>query len=183
MQILIIVGVIIALLVVFVVGIYNKLVKQRMLVKEAASDIETFLKQRFDMIPNLVEIVKGYTKHESSTLEKVTEMRTKAMSAGSLSEKLEIDNEMSGMISKLFAVAENYPDLKADTSFLELQTNLSTLEEDIQKSRRYYNATARDYNTAIVVFPASILAGMFGFKEEPFFEATEEEKKNVEVKF
>lgn len=183
MQILIIVGVIIALLVVFVVGIYNKLVKQRMLVKEAASDIETFLKQRFDMIPNLVEIVKGYTKHESSTLEKVTEMRTKAMSAGSLSEKLEIDNEMSGMITKLFAVAENYPDLKADTSFLELQTNLSTLEEDIQKSRRYYNATARDYNTAIVVFPASILAGMFGFKEEPFFEATEEEKKNVEVKF
>lgn len=183
MQILIIVGVIIALLVVFVVGVYNKLVKQRMLVKEAASDIETFLKQRFDMIPNLVEIVKGYTKHESSTLEKVTEMRTKAMSAGSLSEKLEIDNKMSGMITKLFAVAENYPDLKADTSFLELQANLSTLEEDIQKSRRYYNATARDYNTAIVVFPASLLAGMFGFKEEPFFEATEEEKKNVEVKF
>lgn len=183
MQTGIIVGVIILLLVVFVIGIYNKLVKQRMLVKEAASDIETFLKQRFDMIPNLVEIVKGYTKHESETLKGVTEMRAKAMSADSLSEKLDIDNKMSGMITKLFAVAENYPELKADTSFLELQTNLSSLEEDIQKSRRYYNATARDYNTAIVVFPASLLAGIFGFKEEPFFEATEEEKKNVEVKF
>lgn len=174
---------VIGVIVVAVIAIYNKLIKQKVLVDEAASDIETFLKQRHDMIPNLVEIVKGYAKHENETLSKVTEMRTKAMSAGSLEDKMAAEDQLTNVISKLFAVAENYPDLKANTNFIELQGSLKALEDDIQKSRRYYNGTARDFNTTISVFPSNLIAGIFGFKKEVFFEATEDEKKNVEVKF
>ena len=178
----IILGVIVLIAIVFV-GIFNKLAKLKVIVEEASSDIETFLKQRYDMIPNLVETVKGYAKHESSTLEKVTEMRTKAMEAGSLPEKMKMEEGLSSAISKLFAVAENYPDLKANTNFLELQTTLKDLEDNIQKSRRFYNGAARDFNTAIVLFPTNLIAQMFGYKKVEFFEATEEEQKNVEVKF
>jgi len=174
---------IIAVLLVAIVGIYNRLAKQKVMVSEASSDIETFQKQRYDMIPNLVEIVKGYAKHERETFEKVTEMRTKAMGATSFDEKARLEDQLSGMISKLFAVAENYPELKADTNFLSLQTNLKNLEDNIQKSRRYYNGAVRDFNTMIVVFPTNIIAQVLGFKAEPFFEASDDEKKNVEIKF
>lgn len=179
---LVILGVIV-LVVLALIGIFNKLAKLKVMVEEASSDIETFLKQRYDMIPNLVEVIKGYTKHESSTLEKVTEMRTRAMSAGSLQEKMEAEEGLSSAITKLFAVAENYPDLKANTNFIELQSTLKDLEDNIQKSRRYYNGAARDFNTAIMVFPTNLIAQIFGYKKVDFFEASEEEKKNVEVKF
>jgi len=178
----IILGVVVLIAIVFV-SVFNKLAKLKVMVEEASSDIETFLKQRYDMIPNLIETVKGYAKHESSTLEKVTEMRTKAMEAGSLPEKMKMEEGLSSAISKLFAVAENYPDLKANTNFLELQTTLKDLEDNIQKSRRFYNGAARDFNTAIVLFPTNLIAQMFGYKKVEFFEATEEEQKNVEVKF
>lgn len=175
--------IILVVLVVILVGLYNKLAKQRVLVDEASSDIETFLKQRYDMIPNLVEIVKGYAKHEQDTFKKITEMRAKAMSAGSLEQKMEIEGELSKALSRIIAVAENYPELKADKNFQQLQTSLEGLENNIQKSRRFYNGAARDFNKMIVVFPNNLLAGIFGFSRAPFFEATEEEKKNVEIKF
>lgn len=174
---------VVALLAIIVVGLYNKLSRQKVSINEASSDIETFLKQRYDMIPNLVEIVKGYAKHEKSTFEAVTELRNKAMSSGSLEDKIKIDDQLSQGLSKLFALAENYPELKANTNFLDLQTSLKDLEESIQKSRRYYNGTVRDFNAMIVVFPNNLIANMFGFKAEPFFEASEQEQKNVEIKF
>lgn len=174
---------VLALLAVVLVGLYNKLAKQKIVVEEASADIETFLKQRYDMIPNLVEIVKGYAKHEQETFKQITEMRAKAMSAGSLSEKMELEDQLSKAVSKIIAVAENYPELKANTNFLDLQSSLKDLEDNIQKSRRFYNGAARDFNTLIAVFPNNILAGVFGFSKLPFFEASEEEKKNVEIKF
>ncbi len=178
-----IVGGVLLLIVIFLVGLYNKLASQRVVVEEAASDIETFLKQRYDMIPNLVEIVKGYAKHEKETFAEVTGLRTKAMSAGSLEEKMELEGQLEKGLSKIFAIAENYPELKANENFIQLQQTLENLENDIQKSRRYYNGAARDFNTMIVVFPNSIIANMFNFKKVAFFEATEDEKKNVEIKF
>ena len=177
--ILVIVVIIIGLL----ISLYNKLARQKVLVDEASSDIETFLKQRYDMIPNLVEIVKGYAKHEKETFEKVTEMRSKAMGAGSLEEKMEYEKQLTGAITQLFAVAENYPELKANENFKELQTSLKELENNIQKSRRFYNGTVRDFNSMIAVFPNSIIAGIMGYKPLPFFEASEEEKENVKIKF
>ena len=165
------------------ISLYNKLAKQKVLINEASADIETFLKQRYDMIPNLVEIVKGYAKHEKETFEKVTEMRTKAMSAGTLEEKMSYEKELSGAITQLFAVAENYPELKANENFKELQTSLKDLEDNIQKSRRFYNGTVRDFNSMIAVFPNNLVAGMFGYNDMPFFEASDEEKENVKIKF
>jgi LemA protein len=174
---------VILLLVLIVVGLFNSLSKQKVVVNEATADIETFLKQRYDMIPNLVNIVKGYAKHEQETFAKVTEMRTKAMSAGSFEEKAKLEDELSKGISKIFAVAEAYPELKANQNFIELQNTLKSLEDDIQKSRRFYNGTVRDFNTKIAVFPNNIVANILGFKALPFFEANEEEKKNVKVEF
>jgi LemA protein len=174
---------VVVLVVGLLIGLYNKLAKQKVLVDEASADIETFLKQRYDMIPNLVEIVKGYAKHEKETFEKVTEMRTKAMSAGTLEEKMKYEKELSGAVTNLLAVAENYPELKANENFKELQTSLKDLEDNIQKSRRFYNGTVRDFNSMIAVFPNNLIAGIFGYKAMPFFEASEEEKENVKIKF
>jgi LemA protein len=174
---------IVLLIAVILISLYNKLVRQKVVIGEASADIETMLKQRYDMIPNLVSIVKGYAQHEKGTFEAVTELRTKAMSAGSFDEKAKIEDQLTKGLSKIFALAENYPELKANTNFLELQTALKDLEDSIQKSRRFYNGTVRDFNTTIVVFPNNILANMLGFKAEPFFEASEEEQKNIEIKF
>lgn len=178
----IILGVVL-LLAITLVSLYNKLSKQKVVINEASADIETILKQRYDMIPNLVSIVKGYAQHEKGTFEAVTELRNKAMSSESFEEKAKLEDQLTKGLSKIFALAENYPELKANTNFLDLQTSLKELEDNIQKSRRFYNGTVRDFNTMIVVFPNNILAGMFGFKAEPFFEASEEEQKNVEIKF
>lgn len=174
---------VLVVLIVFVISLYNGLIKLKLTVDEAASDIETFLKQRYDMIPNLVEIVKGYAKHEKEIFENVAELRSKAMGAGSLDEKMALESELSKGIAKIFAIAEAYPELKANENFMQLQANLKELEDNIQKSRRFYNGTVRDFNTKIAVFPNNLIAGMLGFKNMPFFEATEEEQKNVEIKF
>ncbi len=174
---------VVVVLAIALVALYNSLAKQKVTVDEASSDIETFLKQRYDMIPNLVETVKGYAKHEKDIFESVSRLRSQTMDAGSLGEKMKLDTELSKGISRIFAIAESYPQLRANENFIQLQDTLKELEENIQKARRFYNGTVRDFNSKIVVFPNNLIAGIFGFKNLPFFEATEEEQKNVEVKF
>lgn len=166
------------------IGIYNILIQLRMSVKEASADIETLLKKRFDMVPNLVNTVKGYAKHEDSVFTKVTELRAQmAGASGNMKELSDINNQLTGTLKTLFAVAENYPELKANTSFMQLQQQLSDLETEVQKSRRYYNATVTEFNTKIQVFPNVILAGFLKFTPEEFFSASEEEQQNVKVEF
>jgi LemA protein len=183
MGVLIIVILVVAVLAVLVIGIYNSLIKLRNKCEEGWSDIDTQLKRRYDLIPNLVETVKGYASHEKETLEKVTKARTAAMSAQTVHDKEAAENMLAGALKTIFALAERYPDLKANQNFLDLQKTLTEIEEHIQLSRRYYNATVRDFNTKIQVFPNNIVAGMFGFKEREFFQISEEEKENVKVSF
>lgn len=178
------IAVIAVAIVFFAVNLYNLLIQQRMLVKEASADIETLLKKRFDLIPNLINTVKGYSKHEEGVLTKVTELRTRMQSAsGNIAEMSAVNNEMTSTLKSLFAVAENYPNLKADASFLQLQAQLSDLETELQKSRRYYNATVGEYNTKLQVFPNVLVAGMMKFTPVEFFAAADEEKQNVKVEF
>lgn len=174
----------IAILAVLIVGLYNSLVRLKNKCQEAWSDIDTQLKRRYDLIPNLVETVKSYAKHEEGTLEKVVQARNAAMNAKTLPEKEQAENMITGALKSIFALAENYPDLKANQNFLELQNTLTEIEEHIQLSRRYYNATVRDFNTKIEVFPNNLIAGPFGFQKREFFEVdSEEERKNVKVDF
>lgn len=178
--------VIIAVLVVLagaIIGVYNNLITLKNKVDEGWSDIDTQLKRRYDLIPNMVETVKGYAKHENKTLENVTKARNVAMGATTPDQKAQAENMLSGALKTLFAVAENYPDLKADKNFLDLQQTLKEIEEHIQLSRRYYNATVRDFNTKVEIFPNNIVAGMFGFKRREFFEIDEGERENVKVSF
>ena len=165
------------------IGIYNGLVQSRLKVKEAFSTIDVYLKKRYDLIPNVVETVKGYASHEKETLENVTRARNMAMGATDAKSEFDANNMLTGTLKSLFAVAENYPDLKANAGFLDLQGQLSRLEEEIALSRKYYNGTVRDYNTRIAQVPANIVAGLTGFKEEPFFETEEASKAVPEVKF
>lgn len=165
------------------IGLYNGLIKLRNIVDEAWSGISVQLKRRYDLIPNLVETVKGYAKHEKGTLEKIAELRSSAMQTDSVEQKGQIENQLTGALKTLFAVAENYPDLKANQNFLDLQKQLSEIEDNIQNARRYYNGTVRDFNTKIQIFPNSLIAGFLNFKAREFFEATEEEQKNVKVDF
>ncbi len=160
----------IVLLLVYAVGVYNRLVRLRALVHEAFSGITVQLRRRADLVPNLVETVKGYAAHERETLDQVTAHRTDAMNAGSVAATAQADNAMTAMLGRLFAVAEAYPDLKADANFRELQGELSSLETELQSARRYYNATARDLNTRIFSFPDMLFASPMGFKEEPYYE-------------
>lgn len=176
--------IVIAVVVIAMVLMYNGLVRLRQRVKEAWSDIDVQLKRRYDLIPNLVETVKGYATHERDLLEKVTEARTRAMGAGSPKEKADAENMLSGTLKTLFAVSENYPQLKANENFLELQRELSDTENKIQAARRFYNSNVMEINTNVQSFPSNIIAGMFGFKEEEFFELEEEAAKDpVKVKF
>ncbi|WKZ24154.1 MAG: LemA family protein [Candidatus Dojkabacteria bacterium] len=176
---------IIAVAIVFyAINLYNVLVQQRMVVREASADIETLLKKRFDLVPNLVNTVKGYAKHEEGVFTKVTELRTQMQEAsGDMAKLSEINNQMTQTLKSLFAVAENYPNLKADASFLQLQAQLADLETEIQKSRRFYNATVGDYNTKLQVFPNVLFVGIFKFTPAEFFAAADEEKQNVKVEF
>lgn len=176
------------ILVILVVGIlvaflYNNLIQLRNKVEEAWADISTQLKRRYDLIPNLVETVKGYAAHESQTFEKVTAARTAAMNAQGIHDKEMAENELSGTLKSIFALAENYPDLKANQNFLDLQKTLTEVEDQLQLSRRYYNATVRDFNNSVQMFPNSLLAKPLGFTSREFFQATDEEKKNVQVSF
>lgn len=175
---------IILVAVVFLVFLYNSLVALKNKVKEAWADIDTQLKRRYDLIPNIVETVKGYMGHEKGTLEKVTELRAKALGAQGLEQKAEAENMLSDTLKSLFAVAENYPDLKANQNFLDLQNTLKEVEEHLQLSRRYYNGTVRDYNTKLQVFPNNLIAKQFGFAENEFFETKEEKQREaVQVSF
>ena len=165
------------------IGIYNGLVQNRIRVREAFSTIDVYLKKRYDLIPNLVETVKGYASHEKETFENVTKARNVAMAASDSAGKIEANKQLSQSLLNLFAVAENYPELKANVNFLDLQGNLAKLEEEIAFSRKYYNGTVRVYNTQIQQVPSNIVAGLTGFKEEPFFETEEVSKNAPEVKF
>ncbi|MDD4836594.1 MAG: LemA family protein [Synergistales bacterium] len=153
-----------------VVSIYNGLVKKRTMVEEAWSGISVQLKRRHDLIPNLVNTVKGYAGHEKEVLEKVTLARAASVGAGSVEDSAKAENMLTGALRSLFAVAEAYPDLKANTNFLQLQEKLSSLEDEIQMSRRYYNGSARELNISVQSFPSNIIASMFGFKKAEFFE-------------
>jgi len=179
---MIIIGIVVVLLL-YVILTYNGLVTLRNRVKEAWSDIDVQLKRRYDLIPNLVEVVKGYASHEKETLERVITARNVAMSANGAKEKGEAENVLSGALKNLFALSENYPDLKASTNFLELQRELSDTENKIQAARRFYNGNVKDFNTKIEMFPANIIANMFNFKANDFFSIADEEKENPQVKF
>lgn len=185
MEITTIILIVVALLVFWVIIVFNGLIRTRNRVKEAASDIEVQSKRRFDLIPNLIETVKGYAKHEEGVLTKVTQARANAMQAqGSPAEKAQQENMLSETLKSLFAVSENYPDLKANTNFLELQRELSDTENKMMAARRFYNGAAKDLMDKIQMFPSNIIAGMFNFKQEKFFETTSpEEKEAVKVKF
>lgn len=170
-------------LLLIVVGLYNSVARLKILVDEAWSGIDVQLKRRYDLIPNLVETVKGYAKHERKTFEKIAELRTSAMNATTPEEKGKMENQLTGALKTLFAVAENYPQLKANENFLNLQSELSVIEGELQGARRYYNGAVRDFNTKIIMFPNNVIAGILGFKSREFFEAEEEEKKNIKVDF
>lgn len=163
---------------------YNGLIRLKNQVEEAWSDIDVQLKRRYDLIPNLVNTVKGYATHESTLFEKVTQARSAAMGAQNPQDRAAAENMLSNTLKSLFAVAEAYPQLKANENFLKLQDELSDTENKIQASRRFYNGNVRDFNTKLQVFPTNLIANMLGFKTRAFFELeSAEERKNVEVKF
>lgn len=167
----------------FIWSVYNNLATAKVRIKEALSGIDVQLKRRVDLIPNLVESVKGYAKHEKQIFEEVTKARSALMKADSPHDKAESNNMLSGALKSLFAVAENYPNLKASENFKQLQEELSDTENKIAYSREFYNSNVRDYNTTLANFPSGLFGRMFGFKDEEFFQATEDEKKPVKVSF
>jgi LemA protein len=173
---------IIVVLVVAIIGIYNGLVTRRNRVQESASDIDVQLKRRYELIPNLVNTVKGYATHERELFEKVTAERA-ALVTGSTGDRIKASNELTETLKSIFAVAEAYPDLKANQNFLSLQAELTDTQDKIMAAQRFYNSNVRDFNTAIQVFPANVFASMFGFTKFEFIEATTTETANVEVKF
>mgnify|MGYP001423194700 CR=1 FL=1 len=167
----------------FVIKLYNKLVLLKNRSEEAWSDIDVQLKQRYDLIPNIVETVKGYAGHEKETLENVVRARNQAISTNTLDDGGKSENVLTSALQKLFALAESYPDLKANQNFMQLQGTLEKIEEKIQLSRRYYNAIVRDLNTSTEVFPSNVIANMFNFKKRNYIEIDETERQNVKVKF
>ncbi|MFZ1720215.1 MAG: LemA family protein [Candidatus Moraniibacteriota bacterium] len=176
--------IVVGVAVLFVIASYNGLVTLKNRAEEAWSDIDVQLKRRYDLVPNLVSAVKGYASHETGVFEKVTEARAKAMSATGAEEKAGAENMLTGALKSVFAIAEAYPDLKANTNFLELQQELSDTENKIQASRRFYNGTVMEMNTKIETFPSNIIAGMFNFTKREFFELTDEAAKEpVKVEF
>lgn len=178
------VSLIVVVFVLWLVSIYNSLVRSRYQVSEAWSDIEVQLRRRYDLIPNVVETVKGYAAHEREVLENITKARTQAMGAKTAEEHAQAENMLTNTLKTLFAVAENYPDLKANANFLDLQRELADTENKIQAARRFYNGNVRDYNTTIESFPSNLLARAFGFIKKDFFELMEEAAREpVKVQF
>jgi len=172
-----------ASIVIYIWSVYNGLISARVRIKEALSGIDVQLKRRTDLIPNLIETVKGYAKHEKSVFENVTKARSALMSAKTTGEKATANNMLEGALKSLFAVAESYPELKASDNFKELQNELTDTEDKIAYSRQFYNTNVRDYNTMIATFPNVLLARSLGFTQAEFFEADNEEKKPVKVSF
>lgn len=172
-----------ALLILYFIYLYNLLVSLKVKVEEAWSGIDVQLKRRVDLIPNLVETVKGYAKHEKELFEQVTKARAAVMNATTHKDAMEANNQLTGALKSLFAVAEAYPDLKAQEGFIKLQEELSDTESKIAYSRQFYNSVVRDFNSRLVMFPSNIVAKMLGLKQEEFFEAQESEKESVKVSF
>ena len=168
---------------VVLIGMYNSLVQLRVRCDSAWSDIDVQLKRRHDLIPNLVETVRGYAAHEKGTFENIAKFRSQAMQAVTPADKAAAENQLTGALKSLFAVAENYPQLRASEEFTQLQGSLSQTEDSIQNSRRYYNAVVRDLNTKIQSFPTNLIAGMFGFTQRQFFETAATDREPVQVKF
>ena len=176
--------IIVVIIVIAVIALYNSLVTLRLRVKNAWSQIDVQLQRRFDLIPNLVETVKGYMTHESDVLTKISDLRSSWANAKTVDEKAKLDNQLSDTLKTIMAVAENYPDLKANQNFSELQTELTNTENKISYSRQFYNDTVTRYNTKLEVFPSNVIASIFNFKAETLFEVeSEEAKKNVKVDF
>ncbi|MDD2375122.1 MAG: LemA family protein [Eubacteriales bacterium] len=181
---LLIAAAVVVLLLLWLAGTYNSFIRKRNVVDESFSTMDVYLKKRFDLIPNIVETVKGYASHEKETLAQVVKARSMISEASTPEQRLAGENALTGTLRSLFAVAEAYPDLKANTNFLNLQTQLSDIENDIAQSRKYYNACVRDFNIKAESFPSNIIAGMFGFKKFPMFEVeNEQERQNVKVQF
>lgn len=180
--IIVVVGLLLVL-VCYVIGVYNKLVNARNKVDNQFSQIDIQLKRRADLIPNLVETVKGYAKHEKETLNSVIEARNKAVSATSVNDKIDANNQLTGALNKLFALSEAYPDLKANENFMSLQNDLKDTEDKITYARQFYNDSAMSFNNLVEMFPSNIVASIFKFKEYEFFKALEEEKETPKVKF
>lgn len=176
--------IVIALIILYIIYAYNQLIKLQNLTKEGWSGIDVQLKQRANLIPNLVESVKGYMGHERGVLEKVTELRSQCLTSGSVEERAQNENMLTNALRQLFAVAENYPDLKASQNFMELQKTLTDIENQIQLARRYYNGTARDFNILIQSFPSNLIANSFHFTPVAFFEIEDVKEREVPtVKF
>lgn len=173
----------VVLIVLWVISAYNKLVKLKNRVKDQWAQIDVQLKRRFDLIPNLVETVKGYTKHEKETLEGVIKARNTYLSATTPEDAIKADGELTKAVSKLFALTEAYPDLKANENFVSLQNDLKETEDKIASARQFYNDVVLKYNDQVSLFPGSIIASIFNFKEEAYFQANEAERENVQVKF
>ena len=180
--VLIILVVLIVLAALWVMGIYNRLVQLRVLIDNAWAQIDVFLKRRYDLIPNLVETVKGYAKHEKETLQNITKARA-ALMTGSAEDRMAANNMLTQSLKSLFAVSENYPQLKANENFLELQKELANTENSIASVRPQYNNAVAEFNTAVQQFPSNIIAGMFGFSAKPWFETAQTEREAPKVKF
>ncbi len=179
-----IVLIVVVILLLWIIAVYNGLVRSRMKAKNAWSQIDVQLQRRFDLIPNLVDTVKGYMAHEEETFTKITDLRTAWAKSTTISEKAELDNQLSSSLKTIMAVSENYPDLKANTNFLQLQEELRNTENKISFSRQFYNDSAAMYNTKLEVVPSNIIASIFGFKPQDLFQAeSEEARKNVKVDF
>lgn len=179
----IIIAVIVVVIILWAISTYNSLVGLRNKTKDQWAQIDVQLKRRFDLIPNLVETVKGYAKHETDTLEKVIQARNTYLAATTPEDQMKADGELNSVISKLFALSESYPDLKANTNFANLQSELTTTEDKISYARQFYNDDVLKYNDKIEMFPSNIIAKMFGFKAGTFFNVNESERENVQVKF
>lgn len=179
----IILVILVAVVLIYGIAAYNGFIRLRNDVREAFATMDVYLKKRYDLIPNLVETVKGYAKHESETLQKVTDARASVMQAATPSEKLKKENFLTRSLGQLLAVAEAYPDLKASTNFNELMQQLERVEEDIANARKFYNAVVNKFNTRCESFPSNIIAKLFHFEEEPMFETDEDSRENVKVDF
>ena len=180
MALYIVIGIVVVIAI-YVLIQYNSLIKTNNLVKEAFSTMDIYLKKRWDLIPNLVEVVKGYEKHEKETFSAITDLRSNNYNSMTTNKKLDINEQLTQDIAKIIAISENYPDLKANENFLQLSKDLTKIEEDIANSRKYYNGTVRILNNKIQMFPSNIIANIFGFKKANMFEANMEEKNNVKV--
>ena len=172
---------IVAMIAIYILIQYNSFIKLSNRVKEAFSTMDVYLKKRWDLVPNLVEVVKGYTKHESATLEEIVKLRNSSYDKMSLSDKIDTNQQLTDELYKIMAISENYPDLKASQNFSDLAHQLSTIEDEIANSRKYYNAVVRNFNTKVEMFPSNIISKIFNFKSSKMIEADADEKNNVKV--